>query len=126
MSLYIPNVMNTVNLYIVDNLLCIKISRYSTCNTSGSLPIVLHQYAYFHIYRYRLFSHSNNRYADIWRYSKQGKEEQKILCAKCICSYNVINCQLCNVCCTTNFHGKKANCAKPVSQTMFLVDSEPC
>ena len=31
--------------------------------------LVLHRYAYFHFYRYRCFTHSCSRYADIYRYS---------------------------------------------------------
>ena len=39
--------------------------------------LVLHRYAYFHFYRYRCFTHSCSRYADIYRYSLSGEKEQK-------------------------------------------------
>ena len=66
--------------------------------TINTLVLELHRYAFFHIFRYRLFAYSCNRYADIYRYSSflqnrgGGAENHlKFMRINCICNDNVIN-----------------------------------
>ena len=104
--------------------------------------LVLHRYAFFHIYRYRLFAYSCNRYADIYRYSsilqnRRGGAENhlKFMCINCICNINVINCVGGRLLpffysfATNSFHGKGSQVViKQLSQLIkqcFQWDSRP-